>query len=109
MCPEARLTIAAGMKNGEMRPGPPCSSLECFAFDDVESADAAGYVDAGHFRDVRSNLQIRHAHGEVGRRQGDLNESPHFLEFFFGDPVQRIKVANFAGNRAIKRRWYRIE
>ena len=27
--PEARLTIVAGMKNGEMRPGPPSSSFLC--------------------------------------------------------------------------------
>src|SRR6516225_12038298 len=29
MCPEARFTIAEGMKNGEIFPGPPCISLMC--------------------------------------------------------------------------------
>src|SRR4030088_2665966 len=29
MCPEAKLTIADGMKNGEILPGPPFSSLPC--------------------------------------------------------------------------------
>src|SRR6266849_2513954 len=29
MCPEARFTIAEGMKKGEILPGPPCSSLPC--------------------------------------------------------------------------------
>src|SRR5258707_4770 len=29
MCPEARFTIAEGMKNGEILPGPPFSSLPC--------------------------------------------------------------------------------
>src|SRR5258708_35904892 len=29
MCPEARFTIADGIKKGEILPGPPCSSLPC--------------------------------------------------------------------------------
>ncbi len=82
--------------------------LGVLALDDVESPNAAGHVDAGHFRNIRSNLQIRHAHGEVGRRQRDLNESPHFFEFFFLDPVERFEVADFAGNCAIKCRGIKV-
>ena len=44
--PEARLTIAAGMKNGLIRRGPPFSSVVVLALDGREAADAAADVDA---------------------------------------------------------------
>ena len=45
--PEARLMIVAGMKNGEMRPGPFFEQILVLALDHFESADAAADVDAG--------------------------------------------------------------
>ena len=45
--PEARLTMVAGMKNGEMRPGTALQQLLVLALDHLESADAAADVDAG--------------------------------------------------------------
>ena len=42
--------IAAGMKKGEILPGPPCKILRVLALDHVESADAGGDVNARRYR-----------------------------------------------------------
>ena len=42
--PAARLTMAAGMKKGEILRGPPSMSARVFALDHIESADARADV-----------------------------------------------------------------
>ena len=51
--------MVAGMKKGEMRPGPRSSRLLVFALDDFESADAAADVDARPARRLRASLAGR--------------------------------------------------
>ncbi len=94
--------MAAGMKNGEMRPGPPSSSLHMLALDDVESADAGGDVDAGGVGDVGRDFELSHAHGEIGAGHGQLNEPAHFFQLFFGDPEERIEIVDLGGDAAIE-------
>jgi len=74
-------------KNGEMRSGPPLRSFLVFALDNVESADAARNVNPGRFTFFRGNLQVGHAHGEVGGRQGQLNKPAHFSSVLFSPPT----------------------
>ena len=40
--------------------------------------------------------------GEIGAGQGDLDEAPHFFQFFFLDPLERIEVFHLAGDAAIE-------
>ena len=82
-CPEARLTMEAGMKNGEIFPGPPCKKFRVLALDDVESADAAGDIHAGIVRNFRGDFQAGHFHREIRGGNGELDEPAHLLEFFF--------------------------
>src|SRR6202047_1600210 len=72
------------------------------ALDDVESADTGADVNAGGIRNVRSDFQRGHLHREIGGGQRELNEPARFLQFFFLDPVQRIEIADFSGDAAIK-------
>ena len=46
-CPAARLTMAAGIKKGEILRGPPFEQVGVLALDDVEPADARADVNAG--------------------------------------------------------------
>ena len=72
------------------------------AFDDVETADAGGNVDAD-FVEVRiRGLPVRGFYGEVRSSQSDLDEAAHFFQFFFLDPLERIEVFDFAGDFAVE-------
>src|ERR1700733_2367268 len=74
------------------------------ALNDVESTDAGADVDAGRIRNFRSDLQAGHLHGEIGGGESELNKAPGFLQLFFLQPMQRVKIADFAGDAAIKGR-----
>ncbi len=73
-----------------------------FALDDVESADAGADVNAGGICNVRSDFERRHLHREIRSGQRELNEAAGFLQLFFLEPIQRIEIANFSGDAAIK-------
>src|SRR5437763_12928160 len=72
------------------------------AFDHLESADAASDVDADLFSDLGRHFQAAVAHGEIRRRDGGLDESPYFLNFFFLDIVGRIGALHLARDPAVK-------
>ena len=91
--PEARLTIVAGMKNGRDAARPFFEQILVLALDHLESADAAADVDAralGRFR-IGIDLQPRARNGEVRRRDGELDEPPHLLDFFFFDVSRWVR------------------
>ncbi len=94
--------MVAGMKNGEIFPGPPREIFGVFALDDVESADAGADVDAGGIGDLGSDFEAGHLHGEIGGGQRELDEAAGFLQFFFLEPVQRVETFHFAGDAAIE-------
>src|SRR5271156_78536 len=73
-----------------------------FALDDVKSADAGTDVNAGGICNVGSDFERGHLHGEIRSGQRELNEPARFLQLFFLEPVQRIKIADFSGDAAIK-------
>ena len=82
--------------------GAALQQFRVFALDHVESADAAGHIDAGHLRDFRGDFQLGHAHGEVRGRQRQLDEPGDFLDLFFLGPVEGIEIADFPGDGAIE-------
>jgi hypothetical protein len=94
--------MAEGIKNGEIRPGTAVDQLPVFALDDIESADAGGDVHADFIEIGLFGLPVCGLDGEIGAGQGDLDEAPHFLEFFFFDPLERIEIFHFTGDFAIK-------
>ena len=103
MCPEAKLIIAAGMKNGEMRPGPPCRSLEC-----SRSITSNPPIPLATYTPVNSaistvifNSDMRMAKSVAAASASWMNRGD-FLELFFLGPVERIKVADFPGDGAIE-------
>ena len=42
----------------------------------------------------------RHLHGFIRRGDREVDEAAHFLDFFFLDEIERIEVADFAGDLA---------
>ena len=71
-----------------------------FALDHFESADSAADIDAGEFCILGGYFQAGALHGEIRRRDGELDEAPHFLDFFFFDVVGRIETLDLAGDAA---------
>src|SRR5258708_30494552 len=71
-----------------------------FALDDVESADAGADVHSDALGIFRSDFQGGHLEGFIGGGEGQVNEAPHFLDFFFLDEVQRIEVLDLGGDLA---------
>src|SRR6476660_7831725 len=72
------------------------------AFDDVESADAGGNVNADFIQIGLIRRPLRGFDREVRAREGDLDESPHFFEFFFLDPPEGIEILHFTGDGAVE-------
>ena len=89
--------MVAGMKNGEMRRGPPSSRRRMLALDDVESTDAGAYENPGTIRDFRGHSRPDILHRKAGGRQGKLNKAAHLLQFFFFDEPGRIKALDLSG------------
>ena len=94
--------MAAGMKNGEIRPGPPCNSLVC-----SRSMTSNPPIPLCRRR-LRSysaisgvTFKARHPHGEIRCRHRELDEAADLLDFFFFEPVQRIEIPHFACNAAV--------
>ena len=88
-CPDARLTMVAGMKNGEMRPGPFSSSVLC-----SRSMTSNPPMPLPMYTPTRSafcgvHFEAGACKGEIRRRDGELDESPHLLDFFFLDVMER--------------------
>ena len=73
-----------------------------FALDDVEPADAGADVNAGGVGNFRRDFRAGHLDGEIRSCHGQLNEPAGFLQFFFFNPIQRIEIADFSGDTAIK-------
>ena len=71
--------------------------------DDIEAADSAADANAGALLLALVDLEPRRGEREFGRRDGELNEAPHFLDFFFFDVVPWIERLDFAGDLAGKR------
>ena len=99
-CPAARFTMAAGMKNGEILRGPPFEQRPVLALDHVESADAGADVHADTFGVLGRDLQAAGLHRFIRRREGEVDEAAHFLDFFFLDEIQRVEVLDLGGNLA---------
>src|SRR5580704_10482200 len=72
------------------------------AFDHIESTDTGADVNTGGVGDLRRDFEAGHLYGEIGSGHGQLNEAASFLEFFFFNPIQRIEIADFSGDAAIK-------
>src|SRR5437016_11569944 len=70
--------------------------------DHLEPANAAPDVYTGTLRRLGIGLQPRAFQSELRRRNGELNEPPHFLDFFFFDVIAGIETLHFTGNAAIE-------
>jgi hypothetical protein len=72
------------------------------AFDHVESTDTGGDVHARRIRKFRFHFEASHLHREFRSSEGQLNEPAHLFQFFFLNPDERIEIANFTGDAAVK-------
>src|SRR5580692_12232011 len=63
--------------------------------DHVEPADSGSDMHSSPGRNFFRDLETRGFHGLVGRGQGQVDEPPHLLQFFFLDEIQRIEVLYF--------------
>ena len=97
-CPAARLMIDAGMKNGEMRRGPPLIELEVLALDGAEPPDAGRDEDADVVGVLRRDLELSVADGELRRRDGELDEDVHLLDVFPVEVLQRVEPLDLTRN-----------
>ena len=102
-CPAARLTMAAGMKKGEILRGPPFSRLLC-----SRSMTSNPPMPEPMLTPVRSanssvsDLVVGHLQGFIAGGDGEVDEAPHLARFFLLDELQRIEVFDFGGNLAGK-------
>src|ERR1700730_15971052 len=82
--------------------GPSLHELDVFAIDELEPTYAERHI-AADFIEVRLlRLPRRHFNGKVRASQRELDEAAHFLEFFFFDPLEGVKVLYFACDFAIE-------
>ena len=95
--PAAMLTMAAGMKKGEILRGPPCQQIGVLALDDFEAADAGADEDAYPVGDLRGDLETRLGHGFLGGGKGKVDEAPHLARFLLVHEVERVKVLDLGG------------
>ena len=72
------------------------------ALDDFESTDAAADVHSHPFVVFGGHLQAGTDNGEVRRRDGELDESPHLLDVLLLDILKRIETLDFSGDAAGK-------
>ena len=71
--------------------------------DNIEAADSTADIDTDAFFIVLGDLEPGRCQREFGRRDGELNEAPHLLDFFLFDVVRGIEPFDFAGNLAGER------
>src|ERR1039458_2866942 len=93
-----------GRRNEERRDaaGTMLEQRQVFALDDFESADAAADVDAHILGLGGVHAQAGGTDGAIRRRDGELDEAPHLLDFFFFDVAARIESFDLAGDPAGK-------
>src|SRR5579871_250457 len=70
------------------------------AFDNVESADARSDVYAHPLLVLGLNLEAGHMESFVGCGDGEMDEAPHLLDFFFLNVLKRIEVLDLGGDLA---------
>ena len=94
-CPEARLMMAAGMKNGEMRRGPPSRNAWCSRSIVVNPPmpEAMNTPTRGAIAGVIVSLASSTANCEAAI--GVLDEDVHLLDVFLLDELQRIEALHF--------------
>src|SRR5579864_2147446 len=74
------------------------------ALDDFESSDAATDVHSHPFLVSGIHFEARAGNGEVRRRDGELDKSPHLLDVFLLDVLERIEILHFSRDAARKLR-----
>src|ERR1700721_1032963 len=72
------------------------------SLDNVEPADAGTDINARGIGNVRRDFERGHLDAESRCCHSQLNEPAGFLQLFFLDPIQRIEIADFSGDAAIK-------
>ena len=72
------------------------------ALDHLESADAAADIDAHLLGVFGRHFKTGVFQGEIRRRHGELDESPHLLDLFFLDVIAGIESLHLAGDAAIE-------
>ena len=96
--PAARLMIAAGMKNGEMRRGPPSSSALCSRSMVLNPPMPEAMNTPTRVAMSGGDRQPGVVHRELRRGDGELDEDVHLLDVFLVDELQRIEVLDLAGD-----------
>ena len=96
--PAARLMIEAGMKNGEMRRGPPSRSALCSRSMVLNPPmpDAMKTPTRVAMSSVTDEPGV--VHRELRRRDGVLDEDVHLLDVFLVDELQRVEALDLAGD-----------
>ena len=90
--PAARLMMDAGMKNGEMRRGPPSSSALCSRSMVLNPPMPDAMKTPTRVGDVGRHRQPRIVHRELRRGDGELDEDVHLLDVFLVDELQRVEA-----------------
>ncbi len=70
------------------------------ALDHFEPADPAADIDSHALFVFRRDLQAGALQGEIRRRDGELDEPPHLLDFFFFDVIGRVETLDLSGDLA---------
>ncbi len=94
--PAARLMMAAGMKNGEIRRGPPSMQRLVLALDGAEPADADAMNTPTRVAISGVTVSAGVVHRELRRGDRVLDEDVHLLDVFLVDELQRVEALDLA-------------
>ena len=94
--PAARLMIDAGMKNGEMRRGPPSRSALCSRSMVLKPPMPEAMKTPTRVAIVVGHRQAGVVHRELRGGDGVLDEDVHLLDVFLVDELQRIEPLHLA-------------
>ena len=95
--PAAMLTMAAGMKKGEILRGPPCSRLVCSRsmISKPPMPEPMKTPTRSAFSGVICEARLRH--GLLRGGKGKVDEAPHLARFFLVHKFERVEVLDLGG------------
>ena len=96
--PAARLMIDAGMKNGEIRRGPPLRSALCSRSMVLKPPMPDAMKTPTRVAIPAVTVSPASSIGELRGRDGELNEDVHLLDVFLVDELQRVEPLHLAGD-----------
>src|ERR1019366_243880 len=96
----SQINNGGGNKKGRNAPGSVRQQRQVLPFDYLEPADPAADINSHTLFVFRRYFQAGTRQGEIRRRNGELDEAPHLLDFFFLDVLRGVEPLDFSRDLA---------